>query len=103
MTVLEALAVPLQTLDDWLSGNWFDSLLAPYVDLIGQAGLVLGVGAPFTLALYVQNGDIRPAAVLLALYAGLIIGGAPPLLSTALYLVVVAALAAAGTKVVASR
>lgn len=88
-------------LGEWLEGNWFESLLAPYYDLMGETGLVVGLGFPLCGALYLQTGDYRVPALVLALFASLIIGGAPPLLAVALQLLVVAALALGGHRLVA--
>jgi uncharacterized membrane protein YccC len=77
-----------------------NSLLQPFVDVMGQAGLVVGLGVPLCGALYLRTGDFRQPAVVLALFASLIIGGAPPLVAIGLQVLLVAALALGGHRLV---
>jgi hypothetical protein len=90
-------------LGEWLNGNWFDAMLAPYYNLIGEAGFALMIVAPMSWGLYARSGDIRVPAIVLVLFMGLLIGGVPASLSIALYLLVAVAFALGGARVVAGR
>lgn len=57
--------------------EWFDALVMPYVDLLGEGGVILIVGVFYFISLTWYTEDIRPAAVLIILYAGVWVFGAP--------------------------
>lgn len=80
---------------DWVevlkNGNLFRLAFEPYTNLIGRSAVTVVLGAPFTLALWIQTKSISVPAVLLVLFASLMIGGAPPAASMIGYLLVVAA------------
>lgn len=59
------------------SKNWFDALLHPFTDLLGEPALIMILGGFYVLALGWYTEDIRPPAVVIILYAGVFIFGAP--------------------------
>lgn len=83
---------------DWVEvlrqGDLFRLAFEPYTNLLGRSAVVLVLGAPFTMALWVQTKSLSVPAVLLVLFASLMIGGAPPAASMVGYLLVVAAIIA---------
>jgi hypothetical protein len=91
--VLTMLDTLLQTdwLTFWESGQWFEAMFRPYVALLTRAGVILLLGTPFTLALWIQTGNLAVPATFLTLFAGLIIGGAPPAATFIGYLIIVVA------------
>jgi len=81
---------------DWVevlkNGNLFRIAFEPYINLVSREGVVLLLGLPFTMALWIQTRSISVPSVLLVLFASLMIGGAPPAASMVGYLLVVAAI-----------
>lgn len=90
-------------LGEWLNGNWFDAMLAPYYDLLGESGFALLIVVPMSWGLYARSGDVRVPGIVLALFMGLLIGGVPPALSIALYLIVAVGFAFGASRLVAGR
>lgn len=88
---------------EWLNGNWFDTLLAPFYGVVGETGFALLIVAPMSWGLYARSGDIRVPGVVLVLFMGLMVGGVPPSLSIALYLLVAVGMAIGGSRLVAGR
>jgi hypothetical protein len=90
------LAVVLQETDpDWLEFwkdmDWFSGMFEPLIWRLGRAGTGLLIGAPFTMALWQQSESVVPPGIMLTLFMGLLLGGAPPGATLAGYLVVVVA------------
>lgn len=85
--------IPLDTnwIDLWEQGKWFEGMFRPLVWRLGRPGLVLLLGAPLSLALWIQTESLTVPAVLLALFAGLLLGNAPPGAAIVGYIIVVIA------------
>jgi hypothetical protein len=66
-------------------------MVGPYVGLVGREAVVLMLAAPFTLALWIQTESLTMPAVILTLFMGLLLGGAPAEATMLGYLLVVAA------------
>lgn len=89
---MEDLLALLQT--DWLTlwenGNWFEATFGPLSQQLTRPAVVLLLGGPFTLALWMQTEQITVPAVILALFMGLFLTGAPAGATIVGYLIVVA-------------
>jgi hypothetical protein len=85
------LRVLLQTdwVDVWASGDWFHGAFGPVTSVLGRPTVVLLLGAPFTLALWQQTGSLSVPGIMLALFMGLFLSGAPAEATLVGYLVVV--------------
>jgi len=59
------------------SKNWFDAIVSPYTDLLTEPAVVMILGGFYALALGWYTEDIRPPAVVIILYAGVFVFGAP--------------------------
>ncbi|MFY4814534.1 hypothetical protein ACOJIV_17825 [Haloarcula sp. AONF1] len=83
--------VLLQTdwIDVWASGDWFHGAFGPVTATLGRPTVVLLLGAPFTLALWQQTGSLTVPGIMLALFMGLFLAGAPAEATLVGYLVVV--------------
>lgn len=96
---LDATDLLLQSEPDWLQfwkdGDWFSGVFEPFLYRFGRAGAGLLIGVPITMALWQQSEDIAIPAIMLTLFMGLLLGGAPPGATIAGYLVVVVAAALA--------
>jgi hypothetical protein len=57
--------------------------------VLGRPTVVLLLGAPFTLALWQQTGSLSVPGIMLALFMGLFLSGAPAEATLVGYLVVV--------------
>jgi hypothetical protein len=90
--MIEAL---LQTEPDWLtlweSGQWFEATFEPFVYRLTRPGAALLIAAPFAMALWQQAEDIVVPGVLLTLFMGLLLGGAPPGATIVGYLIITVA------------
>lgn len=75
----------------WRSRDWFEAVFGPLLSVLTEEGAILLLGVPMTLALWIQTKSIYVPAVILVLFAGFIISGAPPAAAFAGYLIVVAA------------
>lgn len=73
----------------WEQGRWFEGMFRPLVWRLGRAGVVLLLGAPMALALWIQSESLTVPATLLALFAGLMLGNAPPGAAIVGYIIVV--------------
>lgn len=93
--LLVSILLDTDWLQFWENGNWFDGMFEPFVALLTRQGIVLLIGTPFTLGLWMQTGNLAVPGVFLVLFAGLIIGGAPPAATFIGYLIVVVAAALA--------
>lgn len=91
LDILAVLAADTNWIDLWEAGRWLEASIGPYIALLGRATLMLLVGAPFTLALWIQTEDFGPPAVILTLFMGLLISGAPPGATIAGYVIVLIA------------
>lgn len=93
--LLDAGDVVLQSHPDWLQlwkdQKWFQATFEPLVWRLGRAGGTLLIGAPFTLALWQQTESIAMPGIILVLFMGLILGGAPAGAALVGYLIVVLA------------
>lgn len=75
----------------WKNGEWFKATFQPLVWRLGEAGLTLLIAAPFNLALWQQTESLRMPAIMIALFVGLMLGGAPANAVIVGYLVMVVA------------
>jgi len=76
---------------DWKNGNWFDAVFAPILWRFGRPAAALLIAAPFSMALWQQAESAVPPAIMIVLFMGLILGGAPAGAAFAGYLLVVVA------------
>ena len=86
----------LQSTDtDWLSfwenGEWLKGAIEPYIALLGEPTLMLLLGTPLTIAMWIQTEDIIVPGVILSLFMGLLLSGAPAGATIAGYVVVILA------------
>lgn len=96
LELADVLWLPLQTADpDWLQpfkdGNFFKGMVQPLVERLSRAGILLVVGVPYTFALWQQTESVVPPAIVLTLFMGLFLSGAPPGARFVGYLAVVVA------------
>lgn len=75
----------------WKDGDWFNATFRPLVWRLGEEGVTLLIAAPFTLALWQQTETIRIPAIMLVMFLGLLLGGAPAGAALGGYLMVVLA------------
>jgi hypothetical protein len=75
----------------WRDGRWFEATFGPVQELLGEEGVILLLGVPMTLALWIQTESLYVPATILVLFTGLIISGAPPAAAFVGYMIVVAA------------
>jgi hypothetical protein len=80
-------------IDMWMAGDWWDALFQPYFIQVPRSAVILILGMPMSLALWIQSGSLGVPAVPLILFAGLLLGGAPPGASVVGYLLAVVAVA----------
>jgi hypothetical protein len=59
------------------SKDWFHAIVRPYTDLLGTPAVVMILGGFYVISLMWYTEDIRPPAVILILYGGVFIFGAP--------------------------
>jgi hypothetical protein len=90
-TTVVALASNTDWLEVWRSGDWLRGILGPFVELLGRETFVLLLGAPLSLGLWIQTQSMVVPAVILTLFMGLILGGAPPEATLIGYVVVIVA------------
>lgn len=90
-----ALASDPNWLDAWEAGNWLKGMIEPYVWRLGRATFVLLLGAPLTLGLWIQTESLVMPGVILALFMGLMLSGAPPAATIVGYVIVTLAVAIA--------
>jgi len=85
--------IPLDVnwLDLWENGQWFEATYRPYIELLGRPAVALLLGAPLTLALWIQTESLTVPGTLLALFLGLMLSNAPPSAAIVGYLIVVIA------------
>lgn len=57
--------------------DWFHAIVKPFTDLLSEPGVLLMVGAMYFIAVTWYAEDIRPASVVILLYAGVFVFGAP--------------------------
>lgn len=92
---LDQSAVILQAdpdwIDYWANGQWLDGAIQPYIHLLGRATLLLLLGAPLTMAMWVQTEDLVIPGIILSLFMGLLLTGAPAGATLAGYVVVLLA------------
>lgn len=86
------LVLDTEWMDLWFEGDWWTALFEPYFQLVGEPGVLLIVGAPTTIAFWIQTGSIYTPAALLALFAGFLLAGAPPAATIVGYLLIVVAI-----------
>ncbi|WP_251342434.1 hypothetical protein [Haloplanus halophilus] len=79
----------------WKDMQWFKAVFEPLIWRFGRAGIGLLIGAPFTMALWQQAESVVPPAVMLTLFMGLLLGGAPAGATIGGYLIIVVATAVA--------
>lgn len=93
--MIEPLDIVLQADPDWLQfwkdGEWFKGWARPYIHLLGRQTMILLLGAPFTFGLWQQTESITVPAVILTLFMGLMLAGAPPAATIVGYILVVSA------------
>lgn len=92
------LTTVLQSSDpDWLAiwrdGDWLTGVFEPFVWLLGEPTVILLLGTPLTLGLWIQTESIVIPGVILALFMGLLISGAPAGATIIGYVIVVLAVA----------
>jgi len=63
--------------DAWTNGNWFKAVFDPLTWRLTRSGAILLIGVPFAIGLWTQSESIVMRAVLLTLFMGLLLGGAP--------------------------
>lgn len=100
--------VPLQETDpDWLeywkNMNWFRGMFEPLLWRLGRTGAGLLIGLPITMALWQQSESITPPAIMLTLFMGLLLAGAPPGATIGGYLLIVVAAALAYRSIAGAR
>lgn len=78
-------------LDFWENGEWLNGAIQPYIHLLGRATLLLLLGAPLTIAMWVQTEDLVIPGIILSLFMGLLLSGAPAGATIAGYVVVLLA------------
>jgi hypothetical protein len=97
--------IPLETIGDialqasdpdwlaeyWEQGDWFGGAFQPLVWRLTRPGVVLLLGGPLTLALWTQTESTIMPAILLTLFMGLMLGGAPAGATIVGYILVVGA------------
>lgn len=59
------------------SHEWFDAIVTPFTELVGEPAMVMILGGFYFLSLGWYTEDIRPPAVVMLLYGGVFIFGAP--------------------------
>lgn len=89
-TLLQA-ADPNWFADFWKTGDWFGGAFQPLVWRLTRPGVILLLGGPLSLALWIQTESLIMPATLLVLFMGLMLGGAPAGATIIGYIVVVAA------------
>lgn len=72
--------------------SWLNCSLQPFLDLLGEPVVVMLLGVPLAIALWWQTREIAVPGVILALFAGTLIAGAPPEVAIIGYMLVTAAL-----------
>lgn len=72
--------------------SWLDCSLQPFIDLVGEPVFLMLLGVPLTVALWWQTQEIAVPAVVVALFAGILIAGVPAQVAIIAYLLVAAAL-----------
>lgn len=84
---------------DWtevlMNEEWWDAIFGPLIQQLGGPILVGGSALFYCIALFWYTGSIFPPAVLLTMYAGLLVFGAPAPIAAAAGLVVTLAVALA--------
>lgn len=78
--------------DYWETGDWFGGVFEPLIWRLTRPGLGLLLGVPLALSLWTQTESIIVPATLLALFMGLMLGGAPAGATIVGYILVTAAL-----------
>jgi len=68
---------PAWLTDYWETGDWFGGAFQPFIWRLTRPGVVLLLGGPLTLALWQQTESLVVPTVLLVLFMGLFLGGAP--------------------------
>jgi len=93
--VLDALFVLATNDPDWIefwkNGQWFEGAVRPYIHLLGREAMLLLLGAPLTLALWIQTESLTIPSTILVLFFGLLLSGAPPGATLVGYIMVVVA------------
>jgi len=93
--MLDSLDVLLQSDPDWFQfwkdKELFRAVFEPLIWRLGRTGAGLLIGTPFTMALWQQAESVVPPAIMLTLFMGLLLGGAPAGATIAGYLLVVVA------------
>lgn len=75
----------------WKDGQWFQGALGPYTQLLGRPAMLLLLGVPFTLGLWIQTESLTIPATILVLFMGLLLSGAPAGATLVGYIMVVVA------------
>lgn len=79
----------------WKNGNWFEATFAPILWRFGRPTAGLLIATPFTMALWQQTESAVPPAIMISLFMGLILAGAPAGAMFAGYLLIVVAVTVA--------
>lgn len=65
-------------IDLWAeSKDWFHAIVKPFTDLIGEPAVLMLLAGFYFIALFWYTEDIRPPALVIVLYAGVFVFGAP--------------------------
>lgn len=76
-------------LEIWKSGDWFRAVTQPFIWRLTRPGATLLIAAPFTMALWQQTESVVPPAIMISLFMGLLLAGAPAGATLAGYLLLV--------------
>jgi hypothetical protein len=93
--MIDHLDLVLQSAPDffefWKNFEMFKGVFEPLIWRLGRSGAGLLLGVPFTMALWQQTESVVPPAIMLTLFMGLLLGGAPAGATIGGYLLVVVA------------
>lgn len=75
----------------WQTGDWLGAALEPFIWLLGRPTFILLLTVPPTVGLWIQAESIIPPAIIITLFMGLILAGAPAGATIVMYIVVIIA------------
>lgn len=84
-------------------GDWLDCIVGPFFEQLGRVIVVMILGGFYSASLYWYTHSIYPPAVILSLFVGLLVLGAPAPMATVAGLLVTIALALAYMSIYRSR